>query len=129
MQRALTSNKPYLIRALHEWMSDNGLTPQIIVDAAFEGLNLPSEHVSDGKLVLNISYSAARYLKLDNGLFTFDVRFGGVARRLEIPPAAVLGIYARETGQGMVFADGEPPPSDGGSPSEASGRPKLSVVK
>jgi stringent starvation protein B len=128
MQRASTSNKPYLIRALHEWMSDNRLTPQIIVDAAFEGLDLPAEHVSDGKLVLNISHSAARYLSLANDLFTFEVRFGGIARRLEIPPAAVLGIYARETGQGMVFADDQPPPA-GGAPREASGKPKLSVVK
>lgn len=130
MPPALGSNRPYLIRAMHEWMSDNGLTPHIVVDAAFEGLDLPPEHVSDGKLVLNVSHAATRGLDLANDHLSFEVRFAGVPRYFSIPPEAVLGIYARETGQGMVFAEaGAPPPEGGDEPGPRAGRPTLSVVK
>ena len=130
MPRELSSNRPYLIRAMHEWMTDNGLTPHIVIDANFDGLALPAEHVSDGKLVLNVSHAAARHLDLANEVFSFEVRFGGVPRRFSIPPAAVLGIYARETGQGMAFAEEVPPlPDGGGEPGPSARKPTLSVVK
>ena len=110
------SRKPYLVRALHEWMGDSGLTPQLIVDATASGVNVPREHVHDGKIVLNLSPQAVRELNLGNEAITCSTRFGGVARELWLPMPAVLGIYAQETGEGIVFADGDtpspkPPPS------------------
>ncbi len=120
---------------MHEWMVDNGLTPHIVVDARREDVHVPSAHVEDGKIVLNVSPSATRGLSLGNEAVTFEARFGGVPQHLSIPVAAVLGIYARETGQGMLFGDEQaPPPEPGGagpsgtSPAEKS-RPKLKVVK
>ena len=124
---------------MHEWMVDNGFTPHLIV-AAREGLELPGEHVKDGKIVLNVSYSATRDLTIGNVTVTFETRFAGVPRRLAVPVDAVLGIYARENGQGMLFPDDTspdaPPPSDTPpptatppAPSGDGGRPKLKVVK
>jgi stringent starvation protein B len=125
---------------MHEWMVDNGLTPHLIV-AARESLELPAEHVKDGKIVLNVSYNATRDLTLGNDTISFETRFSGVPRRLAIPVEAVLGIYSRENGQGMLFSDddspGAPtPPSDTPSPPTATPppspgerRPKLKVVK
>jgi stringent starvation protein B len=133
---------------MHEWMADNGFTPHIVVDARREGVRIPDGHVQDGKIVLNVSASATRGLALGNEFVSFEARFGGVSRRLEIPIDAVLGIYARETGQGMVFGDddsappdspppsnGSPPPSGATSGSPAPGapsgarKPKLTVIK
>ena len=128
---------------MHEWMVDNGFTPHVVVDATREDAEVPREHVKDGKIVLNVSYSATRDLKLGNDAVTFEARFGGTPRRLAIPIGAVLGIYARETGQGMLFADdgtpGVPPPSgDNGAPPTTPDRPppptdpprpRLKVVK
>ena len=127
---------------MHEWMLDNGFTPHLVVDAKREGVLVPESHVKDGKIVLNVSPSATRALVLGNDTVTFEARFGGVSQQLLIPVAAVLGIYARETGQGMIFSeddsqpgppegDGTSPPSDGDKPPPAAGgrRPKLKVVK
>lgn len=118
---------------MHEWMTDNGFTPHIVVDAQHEGVEVPGEHVNDGKIVLNVSYSATRGLELGNDDIRFEARFGGVPRRLTIPVMAVVGVYARETGQGMVFTDEEtepPEPPEGSSPGGGeSGRPNLKVVK
>lgn len=117
---------------MHEWMVDNGLTPHVVVDARREGVVVPSEHVQDGKLVVNVSPAATRGLTLGNDIVSFEARFGGVSRPLQIPMEAVLGIYARETGQGMIFGDGDSPPSPDGTPPVApagDGRPKLKVVK
>jgi stringent starvation protein B len=122
---------------MHEWMVDNAFTPHLVVDAKRDGVNVPPAHVQDGRIILNVSPSATRGLTLGNDFVSFEARFGGVAERLTIPVEAVLGIYARETGQGMIFGeeDGAPPPSpDGGTPSPplAGGddrRPKLKVVK
>src|SRR5690606_18740896 len=101
--------RPYLLRAMHEWMLDNGLTPHAVVDAQREGLTVPREHVKEGKIVLNLSPAATRSLTLGNELVSFEARFGGVSRQLEIPVSAVLGIYARENGQGMIFTEEDPP--------------------
>jgi stringent starvation protein B len=106
---------------MHEWMVDNGFTPHLVVDARREGVEVPEEHVQDGKIVLNVSHSATQGLSLGNDRVTFETRFGGVPRRLEIPIAAVLGIYARETGQGMIFGEDDPPP--GASPTPTTPAP------
>ena len=125
-----TPKRPYLIRAMHEWMTDNGLTPHIVVDAEAEGLTVPDQYITDGKIVLNVSYAATRDLAFDNDAVRFEARFAGVNHAIEVPALAVIGIYARETGQGMIFTDEEPPPTTetpGGG--DTPGRPALKVVK
>lgn len=122
---------------MHEWMLDNGFTPHIVVDAKREGVRIPEAHVKDGKIVLNVSPSATRALNLGNDVVSFEARFGGVSQQLVIPIPAVLGIYARESGQGMIFGEDDPPvptpPEGDGSPAPApvtsDRRPKLKVVK
>lgn len=89
---------------MHEWMGDNSHTPHIVVDAGVDGVTVPQEHVKDGKIILNISESAAHNLKLENSAIAFRARFSGVPFDVWIPMKAVLGIYARETGQGMIFS-------------------------
>lgn len=126
-----TSQRPYLLRAMYEWMTDSGLTPHIVVDASVAGLSVPTEHVSDGKIVLNISFSATKSLSMGNDILSFEARFNGVPHGIRVPVPGVLGIYARETGQGMVFPQetNEPPP-DGTDPGPTrSERPALKVVK
>lgn len=118
-----------------EWITDNGETPHIVVDAAVDGVQVPSQYVRDGKLVLNIADSATQGLSLGNDAVEFSARFGGVPFPIRIPLRAVLGIYARESGEGMIFTDSEgdePPGNDGGNdegPGPQKGPPKLSVVK
>ena len=132
MTNANRPKRPYLIRAMHEWMGDNGQTPHIVVDASFEGVQVPSEHIKDGKIILNISHSAAHNLKLANTAVSFRARFSGVPYEVWVPVGAVLGIYAKETGQGMIFSHGgdvpEPPEDDGSEPVK-SNRSHLKVVK
>lgn len=126
----VTPKRPYLIRAMHEWMTDNALTPHIVVDAATDGLAVPEQYISDGKIVLNVSYAATRDLVFGNDSVEFQARFEGVNHQIEIPALAVIGIYARETGQGMIFTDEQPPPTTetpGGG--DTPGRPALKVVK
>jgi stringent starvation protein B len=119
---------------MHEWMLDNGFTPHLVVDANRDGVRVPDAHVKDGKIVLNVSPSATRALSLGNDFVSFEARFGGVPQQLVIPVAAVLGIYARETGQGMIFGEDDstpPAPEDGAPPPVTGGdrRPKLKVIK
>ena len=132
--------KPYLIRAIHEWCCDNGFTPYIAV-IADERARVPREFVRDGQIVLNVSPTAVRQLHMDNEAVSFEGRFGGVPHTLYVPIAAILGVYARENGQGMVFdleepleADDEVEPGDdspppGSEPPRPTGRPSLKVVK
>ena len=133
------SRRPYLLRAMHEWMGDAGFTPHVIVDAGRPGVQVPGAYIKDGKIVLNVSMNATQRLKLDNHGIEFDARFGGVVHHVQVPMAAVLGIYARETGEGMVFNEGEPegpPPGEAAAPvapasadKPESRRAKLTVVK
>lgn len=97
-----TSTKPYMLRAIYEWCTDNGYTPYLaaLVDAR---TRVPREFVKDGEIVLNISFSATSGLKMDNDLIYFNARFGGVSREISIPVENVVAIYARENGQGMAF--------------------------
>lgn len=89
---------------MHEWMGDNRYTPHIVVDAGVDGVSVPPEHVKDGKIILNISETAAHNLKLTNDAVSFRARFSGVPFDVWAPMRSVLGIYARETGQGMIFS-------------------------
>ena len=130
----MTSRRPYLLRAMHEWMTDNGQTPHLVVDAAMDGVAVPKQYVRDGKIVLNASYSATAGLSIKNDWVAFSARFGGVPFEVMIPVHAVQGIYARETGQGMIFSDEDPVPEPPGGPvkpppDEAPKRPQLKVVK
>ena len=132
-EQPLTPRRPYLVRAMHEWMTDNGQTPHLVVDAAVEGVVVPRQYVRDGKIVLNVGYSATAGLLIKNDAISFSARFGGTAFDVSLPVHAVLGIYARETGQGMIFSDDEPAPDPGGPTKPAGGdeprRPQLKVVK
>jgi stringent starvation protein B len=109
----MTSNRPYLIRALYEWIADNDLTPHLLVGADSTGVVVPREYVADGRIVLNVAAGAVQGLSLGNEMVRFSARFGGRPFPVEIPVAAVLGIYARENGHGMLFADEEAEADDG----------------
>lgn len=97
------STRPYLLRAMHEWLSDNGQTPLVVVDANAAGISVPEGYVKDGRIVLNIDWSATRNLQMENEFLSFEARFGGIAHSVSVPLAAVQGIYGRESGQGMSF--------------------------
>ncbi|EKE01141.1 MAG: hypothetical protein ACD_21C00204G0001 [uncultured bacterium] len=99
----MTSSKPYLIRAIYEWINDNNLTPYITVDAYIPGTIVPKEYVEDGRIVLDISPESTSGLVISNNTLEFKARFGGVSRNLYIPIAAVMIIYAQENNQGMAF--------------------------
>ncbi len=137
----MNSSRPYLVRALYEWIVDNNCTPHLLVNAEYAGVRVPAGFASDGQIVLNVSPTAVRHLQMNNEAVSFEGRFGGVAHSLYIPTGALMAIYARENGQGMVF-DLEPPvgeeeptgpeddgPPGGGEPPRPSGRPSLKVVK
>ena len=131
----MTSNRPYLIRALYEWLLDNELTPHLLVDADYENVAVPRQFVEEGRIVLNINPSAVMNLEMTNEIISFNARFGGKETDVFIPPLAVLGIYARENGRGMLFpdelegveADDDPDETDPTPPPK--GRPSLKVVK
>lgn len=125
----MTSNRPYLLRALYEWITDNGLTPHVLVDAAYDGVDVPSHAIQQGKVVLNIASSATENLQLENETIFFKARFSGQPYPITVPMAAVIAIYARENGQGMMFAqdDNAPPPAD--DPDDSPARSHLKVVK
>lgn len=134
----MKSNRPYLIRALYEWILDNNCTPYILVDANLPNVNVPSGFAEDGQIVLNLSPSAVKHLLMDNEAISFEARFAGVIQRPYVPIAAVKAIYAKENGHGMFFEDDpslmqeqdnpddEPPKPDGSPP---RGKPMLKVVK
>lgn len=140
----MTSHRPYLLRALVEWINDNGMTPHVLVDAGLPGVQVPASAIKDGRVVLNIAERAVVGLQVDNDSVQFTARFGGVSYPVMVPMAAVLAVYARETGQGMALPDDIPgtstEPPDPGAPSPPSAstpddppsagkRPHLRVVK
>ena len=115
---------------MHDWMADNGETPHLIVDSEYPGVEVPRAYVKDGKVVLNLSTTATQHLLLGNTTLEFDARFAGVVHHVSVPIAAVLGIYARETGEGMVFSEQDlvpEPPNK--SPDDTGKRPQLKIVK
>jgi stringent starvation protein B len=138
----MTSKRPYLIRAIYEWILDNDMTPHLWVNAAHPSASVPSEFVEDGRIVLNISPSAVQGLEIGNDLIRFSARFGGRPMALQFAPQAVIGLLSRENAEGMLFADEEEEPaqedapqtgqSRGKSPGDEekpSSRPSLRVVK
>ncbi len=129
MAAAQVSRRPFLVRAMHEWMTANNQTPHLVVDASAPTAEVPRAYVRDGRITLNASWQATQNLKLGNEWIEFSARFGGVSQHVRVPVTAVLGIYARETGQGMLFQDeGEAPPPVSG-PGDTGSRPKLRVIK
>lgn len=121
-----TSRKPYLIRAMHEWICDNDLTPHLVVDAEIEGVVVPRDRVADGKIILNIGGNATEALQLGNELISFATRFSGTIHSVQVPCDAVLGIYARETGEGMIFTEDS---GDGGDDDKSGKRPDNGAHK
>jgi len=133
---AMSSNRPYLLRALYEWISDNDMTPHLLVDATRDGVQVPSSTIKDGRVVLNIAARAVANLDLGNREVRFKARFGGVSQSVTVPLAAILAIYAQETGQGMMLPeDGATMPDDSSeeAPEPPEGGPKrgghLRIVK
>ena len=139
----MSSQRPYLLRALYEWVVDNGMTPHVLVDATRPGVRVPAHAVKDGRIVLNIAERAVGGLRMDNDALRFSARFGGVCQSVLVPLQAVIAVYARETGQGMALPDDipgadsavpddddTPPPSTPPEAPPPSGkRPFLRVVK
>ena len=103
----MNSSKPYIIRALHEWISENDCTPLVLVSSAHEEVQIPAGIEEDGKVVLNVSYGATKNLELINEGILFDARFSGVSQNIFVPIDSILAIYARENGQGMMFGDND----------------------
>ena len=128
----MTSNRPYLLRAMYDWIADNGMTPYILVDAGAPGVDVPKSAVKDGRVVLNIAARAVAQLELGKERVRFMARFSGVSQAVDVPMGAILAIYAQENGQGMMFqaedAPNEPPPA-APRPDEAPKRPHLRVIK
>jgi len=132
----MTSNRPYLIRAIYEWLVDNQFTPYLMIDAAVPYVQVPKEYIEDGKIVLNVAPLAIYRLVMDNSYIEFDARFSGKTHHIYVPIKAVLAIYAFENGRGMVFDDEEEGGEDDrdlgppdGTPPRPKGPPKLKVVK
>jgi stringent starvation protein B len=123
----MTSSKPYLVRALYEWILDNDNTPYILVDTASDQVLIPKGIANDGKVVLNLAPSAIQNLEMTNSQISFSARFSGVAEQIFVPMSSLLAIYARENGEGMMFP-AEEPDTDPGSSSEAA-RPKAPTLK
>ncbi|WP_279323115.1 ClpXP protease specificity-enhancing factor [Abyssibacter profundi] len=141
-----TSRRPYLIRAMYDWLVDNDFSPHLLVDIAVEGVQVPPGYAQDGKIVLNVSPTAVRGLSLENDGISFEARFSGRAMTVWVPVHAVLAIYARENGEGMMLQgldDGDTPPDpnpptpptdgppEGGddTPPKGTRRGHLKVVK
>jgi stringent starvation protein B len=138
------STKPYLIRAIYEWCTDSGYTPYISVKVDSQ-TRVPNEYVKDGEIILNISHDAAHHLTLGNDLIQFSARFGGVSREISIPVSTVQGIFAKESAQGLLFANEDnadtpqaepaieesvkPPSSSHGSSSTKSEKRRFQVIK
>jgi len=128
----MTSNRPYLLRALYEWISDNRMTPHILVDAGFDGVAVPEQAVQKGKVILNIDQAAVQDLLMGNELLSFSARFSGKKYAVSVPLEAVLAIYSKENGQGMMFSQDDepiPPTNPDDDTDKPARRPHLTVVK
>jgi len=139
----MTTTRPYLIRAFYEWIVDNHCTPYIAVDATLPHTEVPKEYVDNGKIILNVSMTAVRNLELHNDYIAFSAQFGGRSRDIYVPIIAVIAIYAKENGKGMVFTEeeessdgrGDPPPqAEAGRPQQGKhptkkGKPNLTLIK
>lgn len=138
----MLSKRSYLVPALYQWILDNGWTPHIVVDANQPGVKVPQPYVKDGQIVLNVAPGAVQGLIMNRDSLQFSARFGGTPIQITVPMAAIMAIYARENGDGMIIPPEPPSPPDGGpgkgkapepkiepDPNQPKGRPKLKVVK
>lgn len=128
--QSMTSNKPYLIRALYEWIVDNDCTPYLVVEVVYPGVLVPLEYAKDGQITLNVAPQAVQQLQIDNDWIFFSARFGGIEQDVRVPIEAVQACFARENGQGMAFEVVVPekppePPVD----HDGDKKPRLKVVK
>ncbi len=108
----MTSQRPYLLRALYQWIEDNDMTPHVVVNARVPGVRVPPHTVKDGQVVLNIAQRAVARLEMGDDILSFSARFGGVSQHVVVPVDAVMAIYASETGQGMVLPQESAPTSE-----------------
>ena len=132
----MTLSRPYLLRGIYDWLTDNEQTPYLLVDAEAEGVIVPIEHIQDGKIILNISLTATRDLELTNDGVSFNARFGGKPMRVNVPIMATLALYSKENGRGMMFPEEgsdndplSPDPEPGKSKEETPQKPHLTLVK
>jgi stringent starvation protein B len=131
----MSSSRPYLVRAIYQWIVDNGMTPHLLVDVAIDGVQVPPEHIQNGKIILNIAPMAIGSLVLGDTEITFSARFSGKSLAIYVPIGAVLAVYAKENGQGMMFSEDDgavSSPDDGDDPSPDPDKPKrpgLRIVK
>lgn len=135
----MTPSRPYLVRALNQWIVDNDLTPYLVVDAGVQGVHVPEDYVTNGQIILNVSPGAVNSLSVEDDAIEFQARFGGVPMQVYIPVVAVMAIYAKENGQGMVFGAEpgapEPPPFDESPTTPTTSapgntqKPSLKIVK
>ncbi len=134
----MTPSRPYLVRALNDWILDNDMTPYVVVDAGLQGVSVPEDYVTNGQIILNMSPSAVTDLFIDGEAVGFKARFGGVPMEVYVPIVAIMAIYAKENGQGMVFGAEpgapEPPNPDGAQrsgegQSHLAHKPSLKIVK
>ncbi len=128
----MNSSRPYLVRAIHEWLIDNDQTPYLLVNAEHKDVQVPVNYVQNGKIVLNVSISAVEQLHMDNAAVSFNARFGGHPTNIYIPISACMAIYSKENGQGMVFkedTDSGPEEPDNDSSKKILAKPSLKIVK
>ena len=124
--------RPYLFRAIHQWIVDNDWTPHVVFDARHVGVRMPPGHDKDGRVTLNVSADAVRDFVMDDTALSFSARFGGRTAQVLVPFAAMLAIYARENMQGMAFADDDPAPGANARPPaqpRAKSKPRLKLVE
>lgn len=134
----MTSSRPYLIRAMYEWIADNNFTPHVVIDAEMPNVQVPEKFVADGRIILNVSAVATQKLIISNEALEFDARFDSGIWHVYTPIPAILAIYARENGRGMIFEDeeqddddgGDGQPTDEGAPKKIKpSKPQLKIVK
>lgn len=127
----MNSSRPYLLRAIHEWLVDNNLTPHLLVNADHQEVQVPTNYVDEGKIVLNVSPSAVQNLHMDNTAISFNARFSGSPTDIYIPINACMAIYSKEDGKGMVFNEekNEGPEGPKGSGKKYLSKPTLTIVK
>jgi stringent starvation protein B len=125
----MTPNRPYLVRALYEWITDNALIPYLLVNATVSGCRLPEAHVKDGRIVFNIAFDVVQEFLISNEGIEFTARFSGIPTYIYIPMAAVAAIYAKENGEGMAFPDDMVAEDANEAGSNKKGKPNLKIVE
>ncbi len=123
---SISPTRPYMVRAIYQWIEDNALTPYLMVDATAANVQVPTEHVQDGRIVLNIASRATGNMSMENDYIHFDARFSGVSQEIWVPLTAVLGIYAKENSQGMFF---DPKEYDNYEPSDETTTPSTQTKR